>query len=383
MTEQQFDLIIIGGGGVGSSAAYFAALKKLNVLVIEQFPRGHERGSSHGETRVIRTAYHEHPEYVPLAQNAYKLWQRIEDRSGRTLLSACGLMLAGLPNAETIEGARAASNLHGIELEDVPAEEFQDRFPGFVLPEDYEVVYEPTAGFLDVEECVEAFIELAQSKGVQFKWESPVTHWESDGESAKVFVGEKTFHAKSVVIASGAWSNQLLNETPGFPSLEVLRKFMVWFPVRTDSYDLSMGSSIFHYTMPYGEFYGFPSLDGETVKVCEHTGGQHVSDPSDDAPEITESELAPLERFLGEIMPDLEPQSESFSPCLYTLTPDRHFIVDEHPQHKNVFFAAGLSGHGFKFVNVIGKALADLVDSRETDQPISFLSLKRFTETNL
>ncbi|TWT57494.1 Monomeric sarcosine oxidase [Thalassoglobus neptunius] len=379
MTEQQFDLIVIGGGGVGSSTAYFAALRKLNVLVLEQFPRGHEQGSSHGETRVIRTAYHEHPDYVPLAQNAYKLWQRIEDRFERALLSPCGLMLAGPPDAETIHGARTASDLHGIELEDVPAQEFQERFPGFNLPEGYEVVYEPNAGFLDVEECVETFFELAQLKGAQFAWDSPVTHWESDGESVTVFVGEKTFHARNLVIASGAWSNQLLNETPGFPSLEVLRKFMVWFPVRADSYDLSLGSSIFHYTMPYGEFYGFPSLDGETVKVCEHSGGRTVSPPFKEAPEMMDSDLEPLERFLTDVMPDLEPQSESYSPCLYTLTSDRHFIVDEHPQHQNVHFAAGLSGHGFKFVNVIGKALADLVIDRETEQPISFLSLKRFT----
>ncbi|MBT5020841.1 MAG: N-methyl-L-tryptophan oxidase [Planctomicrobium sp.] len=376
----KYDLIIIGGGGFGSSAAYYAARQGKKVLVLEQFERGHNKGSSHGETRVIRKAYYQHPDYVPLLQQAYKLWDKLEQASQRDLIVPCGLMLNGTPESDLIAGTRQAAIDNGLDLEEVPEEEYEDRFPGFQFAENTETIYEVDGGFLNVESCVETYVAGAEARGVEFRWNHEVTHWESDGQSAKVWTKDETFEADALIITAGAWASRLLSSLPQAPQLSVVRKVMYWFPVRSDAYDYTYGSSCFGYQTPTGFFYGFPSIDGTVVKVCEHTGGTPVEDPSQLDKENHEADLAPVLQFLQDAMPEVDPHPVTFSVCMYTMTPDEHFIVDQHPDYQNVCFGAGFSGHGFKFVSILGKVLADLAIHYETDQAIQFLSLNRFTE---
>lgn len=373
-----YDIIIIGGGGVGCCAAWQAARKGKRVLVLEQFERGHQLGSSHGETRMIRKAYYEHPDYVPLVQQSYKLWQKLEEQAGMGLLSLSGLMLSGPATSEAIDGTTTSAEQHGLELEDVAVDEFEERFPGFNIPADHEVLYEPDGGYLIVEDCVEVAITFAERKGAEFRWSTPVTHWESKQDQATVWANGETHTAESLIITAGPWAEKLLHELPGFPLLQVLRKMMFWFPVRSDVYDVAFGSSAFYFSMPWGEFYGFPSLDGETIKVCQHSGGIPVAELGTAPESFLPEELTPVQQFLTAVMPEVDPQPVHFRPCLYTMSPDAHFIVDQHPQHQNVSFAAGLSGHGFKFAPVLGQALVDLAIHYETDQPIRFLNLSRF-----
>ncbi len=376
----KYDLIIIGGGGFGCSTAYYAARRGKKVLVLDQFGQGHDLGSSHGGTRIIRKAYFEHPDYVPLLQQGYKLWTKLEEISSRELLSPCGLMLSGQPESAVISGAREAAELHTLELEDMSTEEIEDRFPGYRIPDGQEVIYECDGGFLHVEDCVDTYITLAEKRGVEFRWNEPVTHWESDGETAKVWTEGTTYEADALVITAGAWASQSLADLPGFPQLSVLRKVMFWFPVMSDAYDYSMGSSCFFFEMPYGEFYGFPSLDGQSIKVCQHSGGEPVADPAQVDREFREEDMELVARFLGEVMPEVVPKPEDFAVCMYTMTPDSHFIVDRHPHYQNVVIGAGFSGHGFKFASVLGKALSDLAIDYETDLPVGFLGLERFKD---
>lgn len=373
-----YDVIIIGGGGFGSSAAYHSALRGKMVLVIDQFEKGHQRGSSHGETRVIRKAYFEHPDYVPLLQQSYKMWHKLEQKSQIDLISPCGLMVCGAPDSELISGTMQSAEENGLEIDEVEQDEFADRFPGFNIPDGMEVLYEVDGGFLNVEACVATYLAAAELKGTEFRWETAVTHWESDGEQVKVWAGEETFTAHSLIITVGAWAEKLLSSIPNTPRLTVLRKVMYWFPVKSDAYNDSYGSSCFCYQMPYGFFYGFPSLDGEVIKVCEHSGGTPITDPSQLEIENHDEDLAKLTQFLREVMPDVDPHPESFNVCMYTKTPDEHFIIDQHPQYQNVAFGAGFSGHGFKFVPILGRVLSDLALDYETDQPVKFLGLNRF-----
>lgn len=374
----KYDVIVIGGGGMGSSVASHVAKQGSSVLVLDQFARGHQFGSSHGATRMIRKAYFEHPDYVPLLQRAYKLWQLLEETTGRTLLSQTGLFLCGPQDSPTIRGARQAADLYALELETVEDDEYADRFPGFRIPADADVIYEVDGGMLHVEACVDAYLSLAEKRGAELRWETPVTHWEANDETVKVWTANETIEARSLVITSGSWASDLLSDVPGFPQLQVLRKVMFWFPVTSDAYDFSMGGSGFFFEMPDGEYYGFPSLDGEHIKICEHSGGDVVDHPSELDREVHPADLDRLAGFIENVLPDVDPRPTAASVCLYTMSPDGHFVVDRHPQHENVVFGAGFSGHGFKFASVIGKALADLALERQTELPIEFLGLRRF-----
>lgn len=376
----EYDVIIIGGGGFGSSAAFHAARGGKRVLVLDQFERNHNRGSSHGESRIIRKAYFEHSDYVPLLQQSYKLWAKLEEVSQRSLLSPCGLMLSGPPSGTAVPGTKRAAAEYGLDLEEVLESEFEDRFPGFSIPPDFEVVYEVDGGLLHVEDCVDTYLTLAERRGVDFLWETAATHWESSGSSVKVWTKDATYEGRSLVITSGAWAQRMLSSLPGLPPLKVLRKVMFWFPVTSASYDFSFGGSGFFFEMPYGEFYGFPSLDGETIKVCQHSDGNVVDDPTNLDRDLRAEDLAPVAQFIADVLPEVTPEPVLASVCMYTMSPDGHFIVDRHPEFSNVCFGAGFSGHGFKFVPVLGKALADFAVNDGTDLPIQFLGLQRFLE---
>ncbi|WP_417847278.1 N-methyl-L-tryptophan oxidase [Thalassoglobus sp.] len=374
----KYDLIVIGAGGFGTSAAYYAAKRGKKVLVLEQFERGHRRGSSHGESSIIRKAYFEHPDSIPLLQQGYKLWVKLEEISQRELISPCGLMLAGRPDCNAIAGSRSASQIHGLDLENISEADLEDRFPGFNIPDGYDVVYEVDGGVLHVEDCVDVLTSLAEKRGAEFQWDEAVTHWESDGDHVKVWTKETTFEADALIITAGAWSSKLLGEIEGFPQLNVLRKLMFWFPVTSDAYDFSMGASGFLFDMPYGEFYGFPCLDGQVIKVCQHSDGDLVTAPSELDTELYAEDLEPVARFLQEVMPDVQATPESHSAYMYTMSPDQQFIVDQHPSYQNVAFGAGFSGHGFEFASILGKVLSDLAIDYETELPIDFLRMDRF-----
>jgi sarcosine oxidase len=371
-----YDCIVLGVGGFGSSALYHAACRGFSVLGIEQFEFAHDRGSSHGQTRIIRKAYFEHPDYVPLLLRAYELWRGLEAEHGSPLMHLCGLMLAGPAEGETIAGAKLAARLHGIGLQDVARFEAKRQFPGFRIPDSFSIVHEPEAGYLEVENCVRAHVVAAVRRGAIIATDETVLDWRPVGKSIRIRTSKTEYETPRMIITAGPWAAQMLSDL-SIP-LQVVRKPLFWFPTRSASYRRENGGAAFYFEVPYGHFYGFPSIDQTTVKVAEHTGGDAVADPLAVDRAQRPNDLLLLGRFVRECLPDLEPVPSDHAVCMYTLTPDRHFVVDGHPKHENIAFGAGFSGHGFKFTPVIGEALVDLVAEGHTRQPIGFLSAARF-----
>ena len=373
--QENFDVIVIGVGGMGSAACAELARRGVRVLGLDQFELVHDRGSSHGESRIIRKAYFEHPDYVPLLHRAYDLWHALERTTGRTLFLPTGLVLSGPPHGETIQGARLSASQHGIELQNLTLNEAQLRFPGFSFPSDHDVAFEPGAGTLLVEECVQAHIDEAVRLGATIHGNEPVLEWSSTGERVLVRTSIGEYQSKSLIITAGAGAGDSLKSLD-LP-LKVVRKFVGWFPCRSNDYQARNGSPTFFFELPHGTFYGFPSLDGSTVKMAEHSGGESVIDPWNVDRACHTSDLIRLQQFLKSHLPNVDVTPARHAVCLYTLTPDHHFVIDRHPEWTNVAFAAGFSGHGFKFCPVVGEALADLVQCGKTTLPIQFLCRTR------
>ena len=383
---KHFDCIVLGVGGFGSGALYHLARRGARVLGIERFTVAHDRGSSHGETRIIRKAYFEHPDYVPLLHRAYALWQELESETGHQLMHTVGLFIAGSPECESVAGTLHAAALHKLPLERLEPAEARERFPGYRFNDDFSVVLEPDAGYLEVENCVAAHVAAAVANGAALRTNETVVDWESDGRRVVVKTETGEYSAASLIITAGPWASQVLGARlfgKGGSLLRVVRKPVFWFAA-DDTYDVSRGNSTFFFETPGsletpgGQFYGFPRIDGRTIKMAEHTGGETVADPLTVDRTHHAADLARVSEFLKEFMPAIEPLPVRHSVCMYTKTPDSHFCIDQHPEWDNVVIGAGFSGHGFKFTTVLGEALADLALAGRTNLPVRFLSVRRF-----
>ena len=371
------DVIVVGVGVMGASACLHLARRGVRVLGLEQFAIPHGLGSSHGYSRAIRLAYFEHPHYVPLLRRAWEQWGQLETESGQTLLHRTGCLYLGAPDSDLVRGSLAAARAHGLPHESLTAREIGDRFPQFHVPPEFAGVFEPLGGTLRPEAAVAAFAEQAMRRGTELHGHDPVARWHADSEGVTVeTVGGETYHAAHLILSGGAWSARLLRdlEVP----LRVTRQVMGWtWPRRPDLFGLDRFPTwaIEHED---GFHYGFPMLpDNPGFKIALHAPG----DPTDPNTVNRDVKAGDRETFLPAIrrfFPDADGPVLAIRICLYTNTPDGHFILDQHPAHPNVTFACGFSGHGFKFAPVIGEALADLAATGRTDLPVGFLGLARF-----
>ena len=355
---------------MGASACYHLAKRGARVTGIEQFEIGHGLGSSHGQSRLIRKAYYEHPSYVPLLKRSYELWRELSDGIGREIYHETGLVYFCPENSVILKGVLESARLHGIELESLTAAQLKSFGDRYLKPEGCAAVYEPKAGYLEVENCITGFAKLARDLGARLLPNECVQSWRATSEGVEVTTDKGTYRADRLVIAAGAWSSRVLKDL-GLP-LKVLKKTMFWFPT-SDAYLESNKTPCFFYETPYGVFYGFPRTDDGGMKFAEHSGGTFAENPDTLDRSLDPLELANAVRFLKENLPGMSDQLLSYKTCMYTMTPDENFILDLHPQFKNVAFAAGFSGHGFKFSSVIGEVLTDLAMTGNTSHPIDFL----------
>ena len=376
---RHFDTIVVGTGGMGSAALYHLATRGARVLGIDRFPCAHDRGSSHGHTRLIRLAYFEHPDYVPLLRRAYQLWRELEQTSVRPLLVESGLVTAGPPAGHVVAGLLASAATHSLPVERLSVPEAARRYPGLRLAEDWEIAFEACAGYLFVEECVRAHTNLAVNAGAELEYGAAVRRWRADSSGVVVETDRESFTAGSLVLASGAWTVDLL-QVAGL-GLEVLRKALFWYRPEASHANLYAAGTLpcFAFDTPTGFFYGFPSLDNRGVKVAEHTGGRFIADPLSVDRTLDQQEQARVEEVIASHLPGVGREMSGHAHCLYTMSPDGHFALGLHPEHSRVAIAAGFSGHGFKFASVIGEILADLALSGTTQHPIGFLSPQRFS----
>ncbi len=373
-----FDVIVLGVGGFGSGAAYHLARRGLRVLGLDRFGPVHDRGSSHGETRIIRKAYFEHPDYVPLLLRAYDLWADLEAETKHQLFWPCGLMLTGLPDSEAISGARLSADQHALTIENLSASEAVKRWPGFRVPETFDVVFEPDAGFLKVEDCVRTHLDRAADCGATLLFDEPVVSWSSTGREVRVRTATREFAAASLIITAGPWASSVMSDLK-LP-LQVLRKPVFWHETTSPAYNLDAPMPTFYFEMSSSRtYYGFPSLDGQVLKVAQHSGGELVADPLLVDRQLYDADVRPVSEFLQACLPSVRSQPAKHSVCMYTVTPDRHFVVDRHPEFPNVVIGCGFSGHGFKFTSVLGEALAELAADGRTELPIDFLNLSRLS----
>lgn len=369
------DAIVIGTGGVGSAALYHLAKRGMSVLGLDRFPPAHDRGSSHGQTRIIRKSYFEHPAYVELLSSAYDLWDGLCHEAGQSLFERTGLVYFGDSRGPIIEGVRQSSRCHGIPLERLTENEARERFPGYVCPPDATVLFEPDAGFLRVEDCVRAHLKLAQASGAQTRHGETVVSCEMTTGGVVVTTDKQNYRADRLIVTAGCWSSNVL---PGLNlPLRIVRKHLHWFAPAGEQYDLRSGCPCFFYEVQGGYFYGFPDIDHAGVKVAEHSGGTSIRDPLTDTREEEEDDTSRIRSFLTDYLPFVSSVRTRHEVCFYTMTPDEHFIVDQHPDFPNVVFAAGLSGHGFKFASALGKVLAELAIDGRSHVDIEFLRRNR------
>ncbi len=374
-----YDAIVIGVGGVGSAALYHLAKRGASVLGLDRFEPGHDRGSSHGRTRIIRQAYFEHPDYVPLLLRAYDLWNELGERRGRTLLHEIGLLQIGPPDGPVVQGVLASALRHGLDVERLSAAQIAQRFPAFAGAEDGAEdttgVFEPRAGYLDVEQCVVAHADEARKLGALIETGDGVHGYRREPGQIVVDTSGGQLTAARLVITAGPWAGDFLADLK-IP-LVVRRKPTYWYRIDEPRFQADQGCPAFLFETADGVFYGLPAVDEFGLKAAEHSGGATVIDPLAVDRSLDIADRDRVERFLAKHLPGAEQRRGEHAVCMYTLTPDEHFIVDCHPDDPRIVFAAGLSGHGFKFSGVLGEALADLALDGRTDLPIGFLALSR------
>lgn len=370
------EVIVLGTGGVGSAALYQLARRGVSCLGIDRFPPGHDRGSSHGETRMIRMSYFEHPDYVPLLRKAYSLWDELAETRGESLFHRTGLVYFGAPDGAVLDGIRTSAVEHGLDVESVAAEDVGARFPGFRVPIGARTLFEADAGYLLVEDCVRAHLAEATRLGAQHVHGETIRAWAASDGHVVVETDRDRYEAGSLVVTAGCWAESLLGGL-GL-KLRVMRKHLHWRLSESDVYRESHGCPCFFFESDGGFFYGFPEREGAGVKVAEHSGGVEIRDPLNDPRAVDEEDAARINAFLDRCLPGVSAtRSIRREVCFYTMSRDEHFIVDRHPEHGNVSFAAGLSGHGFKFAPVLGSALADVATENKTRAEIGFLRLDR------
>lgn len=374
LSTETCDVIVIGCGGFGSSAMFHLAQRGLKVIGIDRFHPPHDRGSSHGETRIIRKAYFEHPSYVPLLHRAWELWEELSESVGERLIEQRDLLIAGPPGSDVIEGARLSARLYELPMENLTAAEAAIRYPEFHLPEDYAVAIESTAGYLWAERCVSSHLDCATSLGAQLRPGETVFSLASSGSGIRVQTNRGCYSAGAAVVTSGAWTGQLLSDYARH--ISVLRKTLCWFPVTSENWIRKDRAPLFFVDAPESQFYGLPSVDGKTIKVGMHTGGEVVHDPSTMSRQVTDEDERPISQFAGRYLGGMKPQASRSVICMYSMTPDGHFLLDRLPELP-VVVAAGFSGHGFKFTSVLGEVAADLVQRGQTGLDIGFLSASR------
>lgn len=375
MGSQEFDVIIAGAGVMGLATAWQLNKRGAKVLVLDKFGIPSGVGSSFGHTRLIRKAYFEHPDYVPLLQRSYELWHSLESESNSHLLHKTGLIVSGPESHPVLSGIRSSAKLHGLKIERYAVEELSRRYPQFQQPQNHIGLFEAEAGCLMVEKSMEAFKACASGGRVIFSPFSPIEKWSATASAVSVTTSRGEFRASKLVLAAGSWMQHLM----GLPKirLEPRRAPVFWFDAPSQ-FDSALGMPCFAFAMPEGFFYGFPNLEGRGVKIAHHKGLQLIDDLDDVSSNIMAGDFTAVSDFLKAQIPQIKTDFKAYGVCRYTLSADENFILGVHPDYSRVCIASPCSGHGFKFAPVIGEVLADLALNDRTHLPIDFLSPRRF-----
>ena len=373
MRSHIYDTIIIGAGGMGSATAYHLAKSGAEVLVLEQFQRGHTLGSSHGETRIIRFFY-DKPFYTELMKTAYAEWRNLESASGKQLLFITGSVNLGESGNQYVISVRQSLDTAGVESEWWDAEQLAKRFPQFQVSNEMDILWQKDTGFLHASECVSTHLQLAEQHGVEVQENTPVTRIDWQADIPTIYTEDTQFRGKKIVVAAGAWTSSLLTEL-NLPLTVTKQQVCYYKPTDVALFQPNQ-FSVFTEITTEGEFmYGMPYLGKNGVKVARHGMGQSVSpDTCNRTPD--KDYIHRMDTYLNERIPELG-NAVHAEVCLYTETPDEDFIIDTHPDCPNLLIAAGFSGHGFKFCSLVGRIMSELALTGETAFDISPFRINR------
>jgi sarcosine oxidase len=374
-----YDAIVLGVGGMGSAALYHLARRGLRALGIERYNIPHEMGSSHGLTRIIRLAYYEHPSYVPLLRRAYELWRQLENTVQERLLIITGSIDASPEDGEVFRGSKASCDIHHLPHEVLGYRELNTRFPGYRLSRGMAAVYQPDGGFLLSERCIVAHVMAAQELGAEVHGRERAIGWEPKGDGVALQTDRERYSADRLVICSGAWGAKLVPELAALAVPE--RQVLAWFQPTRPALFRVHAFPVFNMSVEEGRYYGFPIYGIPGFKVGRYHHLEQRVDPDQMDREAHREDEAVLRSFTARYFPDATGPTMSLKTCLFTNTPDEHFILDLHPELPQVCIAAGFSGHGFKFCSVVGEIMADLAQRGRSQHNLDLFRLQRFQET--
>jgi sarcosine oxidase len=383
MHSDNYDVIVIGVGSMGSATCYNLAARGYKVLGLEQFDIPHESGSHAGQSRIIRKAYFEHPDYVPLLNRAYQNWYQLEKQTGAQVYFPTGLVYFGRPGNSMIKGVRESAYQHDIKIEELNHHQAKLRFPSFIIPYDYEAIWEADAGFITPEKAITLYKELAEKNGAEIHTREAVMEWRKEKDGITVVTNQNTYHSKKLIITTGPWAGKMLPQL--ITTLKVTRQVIGWAAQKNpETFSLDNFPCWLLADNEEGAYYGFPILPADKfggpggLKLAYHYPGQ-LTEPDKVNREVSEKDKEQIEYALSKYLPGADNEELTCKTCLYTYSTDENFIIDHLPGYSgDVTIACGFSGHGFKFVSVVGEILSDLAMNGKTDLPISFLSLKRF-----
>ena len=375
-----YDVIVVGLGGMGSATAYHLAARGHRVLGREKFGPAHDQGASHGGSRITRQSYFEGPDYVPLLLRAYELFDKLAQDSGREVIRRTGGVMCGLPTSRTVSGSLASAQQWDLPHEMLSAADLRRRFPTLSPLDDEVALFEENAGFVRPEETVSAHISLALSSGADLRFNSPALSWASlPSGGVEVVSPDGTFRAGQLVITPGPWAPQLLTDL-GVP-FTIERQIQYWFQPTGGTGPFEDHPIYIWEAADSTQVYGFPAIDGPSggAKIAFFRRGT-VTTPETIDREVHDFEITDMAAAAGSHLPLLPGTFLRAKTCLYSTTPDEHFVIARHPAHSSVTVACGFSGHGFKFVPVVGEVVADLATTGTTRHPIALFDPRRFTE---
>ena len=376
---EAYDVIVVGVGGMGSATVAHLARRGVRVLGLEQYDIPHERGSSHGLSRIIRLAYFEHPAYVPLLHRAYELWWALEREVQERLLIITGSLDIGSTDSTVFGGALKAAQLHHLVHEVLEPEALRRRFPGYGLQAPLLGLYQPQGGLLAAERCTVAHVNTALRHGAHIHGREALQGWDSRSDDIVVRTSRGTYQAQRLVLTAGAWTHRLVAQYKG--TLQPERQVMIWMQPRVPAHFHPGVFPVFNMAVEEGTFYGFPIYSIPGFKLARwHHLEQAIDDPASMDRDCHPEDETILRAFVHRYFPDGDGPTLSMHTCLFTNTPDTHFVIDAHPDYPNVFIAGGFSGHGFKFCSVVGEILADLAQDGSTRHDISLFRVARFNQ---
>lgn len=376
MNDNSYDVIIVGLGGMGSAAAYHLARRGVRVLGLEKFTPAHDRGSSHGGSRIIRQSYFEDPAYVPLLLRAYELWEELHQATGREVYRLTGGVFVGPPDCLTVAGSERAARQWSLPHEMLDAGELRRRFPTFTPSAGDAALYEAKAGFARPEMTVQAHLDLAARSGATLRFGEEVRQWADGPHGVTVTTAAGTHTAGQLVICPGAWAPELLTEL-GIP-ITIERQVLYWLEPAGGTAPFEDHPIYINENARGQQIYGFPAIDGPSggVKVAFFRKGQ-VCTPDTIDRTVHPQEIDEMRERATELLPALTGPAVHTATCMYSNTPDEHFVITRPDAFANVTVACGFSGHGFKFVPVVGEVLADLAITGTTAHPIGLFDPAR------